>query len=243
MKAERLFAILGGVFGLVGVVLLAAAVVLALTTRNFLASAARAEGTVIDLREETDLKNGRTHTFWKPVVEFTTADGRRLSFQDNTGSSPPAYEVGERVPVAYDPDNPSHARLATSETYLASWILGGLGLLFTAFGVGLFVVWWRTARLRSWLRRHGQAVWVEDTRVDRNLNVSVNGRHPFVVRATWQDPRTGQTHTAISKYLWRDPGPRLAAQPRVQVLFDPDHPSRSLVDLDAHPTIPEGRNG
>jgi hypothetical protein len=247
MRKGSPLTILGGVFGLVGVVLLCVAVVLAVTTRNFLASAARAEGTVIDLRRHTSLDSSgdrmRERTVWSPVVEFTTADGRRLSFEDHGGSNPPAYEVGDRVQVAYDRDDPSHALLATPTAYLASWIVGGVGLVFTAFGALLFVVWWRTARRRSWLRRHGQAVWVEDTRVDRKVNVRINGRHPFVVRATWQDPRTGQTHTATSEYLRQDPGPRLAAQPRVRVLFDPDHPGRSLVDLDAHPTIPEDHNG
>jgi len=59
-----------------------------------------------------------------------------------------------------------------------------------------------------------------------------------VVRVAWQDPTSGETHTATSDYVWDDPGPRLASRAGVKVLFDPNRPSRSLVDLDADPAGP-----
>jgi hypothetical protein len=166
-------------------------------------------------------------------VEFTV-DGRRYSFQSSNGSNPPSYKKGESVPVAYDPDDPSNARIASFwVAFLAPLILGGLSVVFTPIGVVLFVKGRRIARLRAWLWGQGQQVWAEIDHVGRDLTTRVNNRHPYVVHATWQDERTGRAYTATSDYLSHDPGPRLRGRTHVRVLYDPADPDRNLVDLDA----------
>jgi hypothetical protein len=64
------------------------------------------------------------------------------------GSSPPAYEVGERVTILYDPTSPKEAKINSfGELWL--WplllgILGGLDLLtglFLLIGVPLIISW------------------------------------------------------------------------------------------------------
>ncbi|HEY7483835.1 MAG TPA: DUF3592 domain-containing protein [Streptosporangiaceae bacterium] len=241
MSKGRLFIIFGTIFGGVGVLLLGIAIVLAAMTASFLARADRTDGTVTALTDKVSTSQDssgyrRTRTSWYPTVEFTTPDGRRFSFRGSVGSNPPAYDVGERVLVAYDPGDPSDARIATFwSAYLIPLIFGGIGVVFASIGVPFFVIGWRRLRLRSWLRRHGQEIWAEVAHVGRNANVRLNGRHPFVVQARWQDPRTGQTFTATSDYLKNDPSPWLTAQPGVRVLFDPDDPKRNFVDLGNQP--------
>jgi hypothetical protein len=67
--------------------------------------------------------------------------------------------------------------------------------------------------------------------VDRLRNVRIGGRHPYVIRATWQDPTTGRTHTATSDPQ-QNPFPEHAPGTRFRVLFKPDRPEHCLVDLD-----------
>jgi len=66
------------------------------------------EGTVIRLDEQSDADGGCCT--YVPVVEFD-AGGRAYSFEGGTASDPPAYQVGERVPVIYDPSNPQTAQI------------------------------------------------------------------------------------------------------------------------------------
>lgn len=226
-----------------GAVLLTVALVLTFRTASFLSGAERTEGTVVDVTARISTsRDGNGHlrqtTNWYPTVEFATADGHRFSFTSNVGTNPPAHEPGDTVPVAYDPAAPSSSgRIATvGSAYLAPLIVGGLAIVFAPLGVGLSVAGWRRLRQHAWLRRHGQETWTDTFHVDLLTTLRINGRHPYVVRATWQDPRTGQTHEATSDHLRRDPGPALAAHPRVRVLFDPDKPQRSLVDLGPHTT-------
>ncbi|RVX42520.1 uncharacterized protein DUF3592 [Nonomuraea polychroma] len=238
MHNGRFFTIVGGIFGLIGLVLLCVGMALAASTASFLASADQTEGTVAELTARTTTSRNsdghtRRSTSWYPTVEFTV-DGRRYSFQSSTGSNPPSYKKGEGVPVAYDPDDPSNAQIASFwSAFLAPLIVGGLGVVFTPIGAVLFVKGRRSTRQRTWLREQGQEVWAEIEHVGRDFTVRVNNRHPYVVHATWQDERTGRTYTAASDHLRYDPGPRLQGQTRVRVLYDPADPDRNLVDLGA----------
>lgn len=57
-----------------------------------------ATGTVVHLNEQSDSEGGCCT--YVPVVEFN-ANGQVYSFEGNTASYPPAYELGERVPVLW----------------------------------------------------------------------------------------------------------------------------------------------
>ncbi|WP_433516645.1 DUF3592 domain-containing protein [Nonomuraea sp. CA-143628] len=241
MRRVRLFTIIGGIFGLIGLVLLSVGMALAASTASFMASAQRTDGTVVAMTARNTTTRGsdghtRRRMSWYPTVEFTV-EGRRYSFRSSTGSNPPSYETGENVPVAYDPGNPSDARIASFwSAFLAPLSVGGLGVVFTPIGAVLFVKGRRMARLRAWLWKQGRPVWAEIEHVGRDFTVRVNNRHPYVVHATWQDEQTGRTHTAVSDYLRHDPSPRLQGRTHVRVLYDPADPDRNLVDLDTHPS-------
>ncbi|MEU6792588.1 DUF3592 domain-containing protein [Nonomuraea wenchangensis] len=153
MHNGRPLTLIGAIFALAGLVLLGVTVALAASTASFLASAQRTEGTVTGLTARTTTSRDsdgytRRSTMWYPTVEFT-AGGRRYSFQSSTGNNPPAYREGEGVPVAYDPDDPSDARISTFwSAYLAPVITGGLGVVFAAIGTILFVLGRRSAKKR-----------------------------------------------------------------------------------------------
>ncbi|TXK34683.1 DUF3592 domain-containing protein [Nonomuraea sp. C10] len=153
MHNGRLFTLVGGIFGLIGLVLLCVTIALAASTASFLASAQRTDGTVVELTARTSTTRNsdgyiRRSTTWFPTVEFTV-DGRQYSFQSSTGSNPPAYAEGESVPVAYDPDDPSDARISSFwSAFLAPLITGALGLVFTPVGTLLFLKGRRLTRRR-----------------------------------------------------------------------------------------------
>ena len=71
-------------------------------------SGEKTEGTVVRLNEQSDSEGGCCT--YVPIVEFN-AGGRAYSFDGGTASDPPAYRVGERVPVIYDPSDPQTAQI------------------------------------------------------------------------------------------------------------------------------------
>ena len=134
----------GGELLLVVIIFLAvAAVMLALgffflaRTRRFLRTALDATGTIVDLVESSGSEGG---TVYQAVVEFQTADGRSVRWQETMASNPPAGEPGHDVAMKYDPADPSKARIAkATRMWFMPVLFGALGLLFLGLGVALTV--------------------------------------------------------------------------------------------------------
>jgi hypothetical protein len=83
-----------------------------------------------------------------PTIRFTTPEGREVVFKPSAGLSEQGVEAGDRVRVAYDPQEPSRARLLTfGYRFGFAYCLIGLGLWIIFIGYGF---------------RHGNA-WMHKT--------------------------------------------------------------------------------
>ncbi len=131
------------VFGVIALGTLVGSSLFLARTIRMVNRGARTEGVVVDYdvgqntertkaatkKSPARTKTVTTHT---PIVTFEIErDGKKESFRfkDWTGAASPAYPVGERVPVLYDPANPSDAVIVTF-----------LNLYFGAIVCGVFAV-------------------------------------------------------------------------------------------------------
>ena len=127
--------LVGLIFLAVGAVQLGLGIFFYVRTRRFLRTAVETTGTIVDLIESRSSEGGTT---FQAVVEFQTADGRSIRWQESMASNPPAGQPGEQIPVKYDPANPDKARIAkTFRLWFLSGLLVLLGLVFLAIGAGL----------------------------------------------------------------------------------------------------------
>lgn len=219
----------GALFGVaLGIALVAAALVWAAVNVRGLAGAERVDGIV------TADSQGSAR-----IVEYTAADGKQYTTRTTVSTVLHHYRTGDRVPVAYDPADPAHARLADFTTvYSPSVFIGGFGSLFAAAaGWG-----YRSARARrhlgAWLDGNGREIWIpaRHARVQITARDSSTGRPTrFSVNVYWVDKPTGRTYTADSDPLDTDPTPLLAAGHPVRVLYDPANPTRNRLALQPEP--------
>jgi hypothetical protein len=122
------------IFLLIGLGLLGGAAFLVVDTRNDIARADKADGTVVALIGERDSDGD---TMYYPRVRFITRSGNPVEFTGSVGSSPAAFDVGEPVAVLYDPAEPEEARIDSFfQLWFAALVLGGIGLVFAAIGGG-----------------------------------------------------------------------------------------------------------
>lgn len=129
--------LVGVIFLAVGAVQLGLGVFFFLRTRRFLSTAVSTDGTIVELIESSGSEGG---TVYQAVVEFQTADGRTVRWQESMASNPPAGHPGDQVPMKYDPSDPDNARIAkTFRMWFLSGLFGLLGLLFLGIGVVLTV--------------------------------------------------------------------------------------------------------
>ncbi len=90
-----------------------------------------AQGEIVGSNSRSSSEGGYTYY---PVVAFKALDGRKYTFEGKTGSSPPMFDVGDKVMVLYDPDRPEKAII---DHGWLNW-LPSLGLML----LGALMVFW-----------------------------------------------------------------------------------------------------
>jgi hypothetical protein len=147
MTMERVVIIRYVIFGIllvIGLLLLSRAINAYLNTSSFLAKTITAQGTVVDLAET---KSGskidtRNYTiYYRPVVSFTTKDGKLIEFTSASGTNPPSYAKGDKLEVLYFAAEPQKAEI---HGFMSLWgtvlVSGIIGAMFLLAGGGVLVV-------------------------------------------------------------------------------------------------------
>ncbi len=91
------------------------------TTAAFVKSAARTTGTVTEI--ELTRSNVRHYVYF-PTITFADTDGKMHEFKVTWGSSEYAYEVGDTVPILFDPQDPSSFRIDKGLWTWPSFLMG-----------------------------------------------------------------------------------------------------------------------
>jgi len=100
-------------------------------------------GTVVRLEEQSSGDGGCCT--YVPVIEFAATDDKTYSFEGDTASYPPQYEVNEKVSVLYDPADPDTAQINKwTERWLFPIILIP-AMIFAAVILNFFMI-------RAWMR-------------------------------------------------------------------------------------------
>ena len=127
----------GLLFFLIGLALLVSAIFSILKTRRQIANSVKATGTVFNFGQIT----GKSGYLYCPQVVFADAAGQRIEFQSEIGSQPPAYTIGQQVPVIYQKNN---SRQAEIDSLMSLWFTPGctlaIAVVFTLLGPVLFVL-------------------------------------------------------------------------------------------------------
>lgn len=212
----------------IGALMLFIALVLWNKTRIFVARATTAQGVVTELIVVRD-KDGGSDTY-KPAVKFTTPDGQEVNFTSSFSSRPPAYDVGESVPVLYLPGKPQEARLkGFGSLWLGPTILAGLGAVFALIGGSILYAGRMGAKKRDYLMAYGNSIQTDVQGVDRNTSLKVNGRSPWRITSQWLDPAKNKLRIFHSENIWFDPAKFITSK-QVTVLLDPKDPKRYYMD-------------
>jgi len=106
-------------------------------SRNFLATCARADGTVVENTLGT-MPSSASPVYY-PKFSFQTPDGVTHTIASNSGSSPPSYNVGQHVQVLYTPGDPNSARL---NSFWELWLAPTVFFIMGAAGLIGWIFWW-----------------------------------------------------------------------------------------------------
>lgn len=138
----------GTLFILVGLILLGIGVVQFFRQREYIRRAIRVEGEVIGLiphREHGEFIRVKTpqgvkleqkYTY-RVVVRFKPLNGRAVKFMPGMTMRPAPYQVGDRVPVLYPPQDPRRAQI---DRFVFLWFLVIMLNVFGLLSIGMGVL-------------------------------------------------------------------------------------------------------
>jgi len=125
----------GGISIGTGLILLAVGAIPVIVTLHFLRTAVETTGTIVELR----VAPGDGIAF-QAVVDFKTHEGETIRWTQFGWRSRFPGNVGEEIPMKYNPQNPHRARTADA---VFMWVFGGIlssmGLLLCGIGVWLIL--------------------------------------------------------------------------------------------------------
>jgi hypothetical protein len=123
-------------FPLIGVGLLIGSAFAWMQAKRFVETAHRVIGEVVNYSEHDSTDDdGKTTHMYTPVIRFATADGTSVEKANDISSSRREYQLGQRVKVLYNPENPEEFKLDTvAQLYFTPGILAFLGIVFTIVG-------------------------------------------------------------------------------------------------------------
>lgn len=229
----KVIAIVKYVFILIGIGMLAGAFLIYKSTSSFLAEAAKAEGTVVELAQSRSSDS----TTYRPVVQFTSQNGQAIEFVSSIGSNPPSYSKGQKVEVLYHPTDPQNAKISGFfPLWGSSVFLGGMGGVFFLIGAGIILAGTLKSRKDEYLKKNGTPIETEYQSVELNTALSVNGRHPFRVLTQWQNPSTSELHIFKSNDMWFDPSSYIKSK-KITVFIEKGNPKKYYVDLSFLPEL------
>ncbi len=233
MKVLKLISVL---FSIIGLGMLAGSLLIFSNTRTFITRAVEAQGKVIDLERSRSSSSSSTY---RPVVEVTTATGKRIEFTSNVGSSPPSHRVGEPVTVLYSPADPQAARIKSFfQLWFGFLIVFALGVVFAAIGLTMIFVRTRGRQRAEWLRQHGRRVKTAYKGVELNQSLRVNGRSPYQIITQSPDPSSNTVRVFESENIWFDPSEYIKSE-TIDVLVDPNNPKKYVMDISFLPKLAE----
>lgn len=140
-----------------------------------------------------------------PTIEFDTEKFGHQVYYSSMYSSPPAYAVGERVKLWYDPEHPQKVVMSGLDLWLLPAIFGGFFLVFGSIGYIGLAKQWRNSRRQDWLQRYGKTIEATFTEVRINHSVRINTRSPYYIVCQWFDPYSNKIYNFESESIWFNP--------------------------------------
>jgi hypothetical protein len=133
------------IFLVVGLVVLAWALISAHRTEIFLRSCVTVQGRIAGLKPVHNIRHNTTN--YAPVFRFNVPGTHFATVVSQASSNPPAFKVGEWVNVCYPAGHPEAAVIDSFEQlWLMDCAFGSFGALFFAIGLLSLISGWRRNR-------------------------------------------------------------------------------------------------
>lgn len=224
MGVNTIFAIIGSIFFVIGLVLAAVGGFRHVSYNKFMKTAETTWAEITDIEEDVYYRKGRRRTRHHAWVEYEVDGCVYTGKLDNYNSS---MYIGADIEVYYDPADPSEVRTGSRTAEIILFSMGG-GFAVLG-GVFLIIVIAKKNKIKN-LKLNGEALTGTIVNITQNMAVRINGRHPFKAECEVKNPFDGETYLYSSENINSDISQFIGSQ--VTVYVDKNKKSKYYVDMD-----------
>lgn len=219
--------IIGWVFLIFGVLFSVFGAFSYVSEQDFKKTALTTNGTIYDIVSYSDSDGDTSYDVY---VEFYV-DGQLYNGKLNYYYS--SMDEGDSLTIYYNPEDPSDFVGDGSSTGLILFVV--LGGIFGLVGVGMITSQVIKKTKRKKVMAFNNIIQANITSFDINNNVTVNGRHPYILIATVMSPYDGLIYTFKSDSIWNDMTPLFQNYniTTVPVYVNPQNYKEYYVDIDS----------
>jgi hypothetical protein len=208
------------IFCITGLVIFALTFSIYQEKKVFLEKLNVAQGTFVDNLESDS-----------PILSFKTKDGRQIKFTPDDSNNLLSYREGESVEVLYDPNNPNKAKINEFiSLYLGILVLGISGVIFFLTGFSFFLSDHAKQKKIHFLQQNGKNITTKFIDVQLNLNITVNGSHPYFICSEWLNPKNNEKYVFESEDIWFYPADFITTDD-IAVTINPENPKEYYMDI------------
>lgn len=221
----------GGIFLFTGIILITVGVITLVSGMRFKESAVSVNAVISDIEKvETSNIDDKNRRYKQRIYVTYEFDGKLYEDRRLLSSSRSDY-VGKELKLLVNSSDPEDIKRET-ELYMASIIVFCLAPVFLVIGAVAIIIDLRQGGRKKKLQQSGISIYAAISQMNMNRNIQVNGRHPYVVICSYEDPGSGKTYLFKSNSLWTDPSLVYHIGDTVKVLVDPNDYRKYVVLLD-----------
>lgn len=217
----------GGIFLLVGIVMLAVGIIILGSNRRFRERAEEVTAIISEISSYRGSKGKMRHD----VFVSYTYNGRRYEDVSLNFYSSNMYE-GKEIRLLCDPENPGHVESSGGMLFLTC-MFTGMGILFTIIGAVPIILAVKGSARKKRLLQSGRKIWATVEDIAQNTSYRVNGRHPYVVYCTYRDEGLDTVYRFKSDNIWTNPHLAMRIGDTVPVYVDGKNFQFYHVDVDS----------
>lgn len=226
MKKNNLLTMMFLIFAVIGIGLMAGAIILFAKGTQFGRSAVSITGEIADIMYSGGNDGNTDHEVF---VNYTFAGKEYEMVRINEYSS--SMQVGQSISLLCDPENPWDVR-TKSGMYLGFIILMCLGIVFFCIGVVPLTILGLKKQKNKRLLANGRVLYATVESIDRNRCYEVNGKNPYVIYCIWKDEYAETLYRFKSGSLWTNPALIFPEGSEIEVYVDPNNFRKYYVDAE-----------
>lgn len=231
--------ITGVIFLLIGLGVLVGDFFMVSGNLSFLNNSLKADGNVVRIVQSRSSDNG--NFMYSPEISFTDALGQTITFDSNISSSVSTYQVGEKVSVLYNKNNPQDAKINTFfQLWFGPILMTFLGAIFFIVGLLTLVFQAKKASLKKEMLSKGTKISAKVISVETSnmrSGFSYGSRIPaqtYQIVAQWLNPNDNKMYIFKSDNLSYNPESIVTGK-NIDVYIDPLNLKKYYVDISALP--------